>query len=191
LANGGVVASPDGKLIAMTTGDFQNHEMSIIDVETKKPTKRWKVPTVVQALAWSADGSTLAGIMLGDSTRKSQILVWDTKTWEQRAAFDHPGYPGALAMSADGKIIATGASTTDANVLKVWDVAAQKEILSKDHKAIIVRLGLSADGKTVVCNGLGAKFDSVVAIDVAKGKEKASFRGADFVISADASIAVE
>src|SRR5207248_2549809 len=93
LANGGVVASPDGKLIAMTTGDFQNHEMSIIDVETKKPTKRWKVPTVVQALAWSADGSTLAGIMLGDSTRKSQILVWDTKTWEQRATFDHPGYP--------------------------------------------------------------------------------------------------
>jgi hypothetical protein len=175
-ANYGVTVSPDGKHLALTTGDVFAPEMSIIDVATKKAVKSWKVPTAVQPVIWSADGTALAGIVLGNGDTKSRIIVWETKTWTERAAFEVAGFPGALALSGDGNVVATAFdSFKEAGALKAWDVSTKKEIYTQDLKGGTPRIALSADGKKLACHPTGGLNVQVFVVDLSAGKVRVSF----------------
>jgi WD40 repeat protein len=187
LYNFGVAVSPDGDFIAVGLGTALQPELGIVEVATKKVTKRWPMPVLAQPLVWSDDGSTLAASILGKPRpdgRKSQIVLWDTKTWEQRAAFDHPGFPGALALSREGNVVAAaGGSSGEPGSLRVWDVAAGKMIFSADVSGGSPHLGLSANGKVLAVDGLSP---NIVVLDLPGGKQRRVVPGlGTFALSAD------
>jgi WD40 repeat protein len=190
LYNFGVAVSPDGRQIALTMGNALKPEFGILDVDSGKVTRRWEVPTLVSPLIWSDDGSSLAGILLGEPTpdgRKSQVVVWDTSTWEQRAAFDHPGFPGALALSRDGNVVAaaSGSSGTP-GVLNIWGVPARKQIFTLEVNTSSPRIALTANGKSAAMDGLGPKNDQIVLFDLPSGKPRRTVQGlGPFVLSPD------
>jgi WD40 repeat protein len=190
LCNFGVAVSPDGKYVALTVGTAFEPDLGIIEVGTRKVVKRWKEPTLVQPLVWSADGSTLAGIMLGEAKpdgRRSQVLVWDTTTWEQRFTFDTPGFPGALGLSADGNVLAVAnGSISGPGSLNVWDVTAKKTIFTQELNGSTPLIALAADGKSVAANGFGPQFNQTVVFDLPRGKPRLAVPGVDsFTLSAD------
>jgi hypothetical protein len=72
-------------------------------------------------LAFSADGHNLAALASGGTT----IRVWDlAKNTTVGQITNHRGAVAALALSPDGKMLATG--SLDDKVLQVWKVAARE-----------------------------------------------------------------
>ena len=84
-----------------------------------------------------------------------------------------------VAMSADGRLLASGAM--DAAV-KLWDVASGQEVRSFSRQGWLWPTGLafSADGGLVIATGEGARL-----IDTATGTERAQWAGESCVLAAD------
>ena len=188
--------SPDGKQVAMMVGPVLNASFGIIDVESSKVEKSWKFGTAVNSVVWSADGKSLAGVVSGEvkkDGKPSQVVVWDTKTWERRTEFDFQGFPSALALSADGNIVATvsGAAATNP-VVKAWDVSAKKEIFSQEVKTSVPRVSLSDDGKVLAVSGAGPMNTTVGLFDLPSGKVRGGIKcDPHFVLSGDGNTVVD
>jgi hypothetical protein len=183
--------SPDGKQCVMNIGSPFSVELGVIDFETKKVAKRWKTPSVSPRIIWSADGATLAAILPGEIKKdaKSQIALFDTKTWEQRDAFEMAGFPSAMALSSDGKTLAAATATgVNPGVLLVWDTASKKELFRAETGSI-VRIAMTADGKTLAAKGIKV---GLVLLDLPSGKERLNITANnDFVLAADGKTLVE
>jgi WD40 repeat protein len=164
--------SPDGKLVAMMIGSPKEHEFAILDTETGKTVQSWKINPIIESVAWSADGSALAGVLLSDGDQKAQIYIFDTKTWTQRASFELPKAAHSVAISANGGVVAaaTGAIGTP-GWLKAWDVTAKKEIFTFEVSIHFTpQVALSADGTIVSTNGPGQKTDHIGVFELPSGK---------------------
>src|SRR5262249_48345332 len=74
-----------------------------------------------------------------------EIKLWDAETGEERKAFrGHPdAYFMALALSPDGKLVATGDCH---NGVTLWDAAEGKELVTFS-KDVVSALTFSPDGK--------------------------------------------
>jgi WD40 repeat protein len=197
LGSFGVAVAPDAKQIAWVGGKPGAMDIVLFDMADKKVTKRINTPVNITRLVWSVDGSTLAALYLGEAMkggRPSQVVVFDTKTWEPKAIFDHPGFPTALALSANGQVVAVANdSITGPGTLKVWDVDGKKEIFTQELNASLVQMALSADGKTVLANGFGPQRDLATAFELPGGKPRAGFKTAvqeRLALSADGNTAV-
>ena len=162
-----VVFSPDGKIVAASSGDSTVH---LWDVATGAEIRRLGHPTntygqLAQAMAFSSDGGTLASA-LGDGSLALSIRLWDVATGSERTLPDTWGNGGGtltLAFSRDGKTIAIEpGSLREAR----WDVRTGRHV-PRGPAPVASQRTLSPDGKTAAEVGGAA----VRLVDVATGAE--------------------
>ncbi|MGH7222781.1 MAG: hypothetical protein ACRELF_06115, partial [Gemmataceae bacterium] len=153
--------SPDGKLLAVGTRD---EELILWDVAARK--QLWKMPAQCRGLLFAPDGKTVA------SSSAAAIHLWDVATGKEIGSRPaHDGDVDSLAVSPDGKILAT-ASLFD-KAIRLWDPSSG-ELLTRlpGHGGGSHTCAFSADGKLVVSGG----GDRTVRVwDRASGKEVRSF----------------
>jgi WD40 repeat protein/serine/threonine protein kinase len=168
-----IAFSPDGKLLAASTGNVQ-----VWDLSSKQ-----KVRELDRAgrFQFSPDGTLLAAIS-GNTVR-----LWDVATW-QPVADELKGGKAALASLAfapDGRTLATGDAV---GTLRLWDVAQKREIASRRiHASDVASLAFSPDGRRLATSGAGstvklwavARSTKLIPLhdDVALLQEVASFTG--------------
>jgi WD40 repeat protein len=179
----GVAISPDKKYIAASRGNqihlyeaaSGKHQRTLLDPQLigpdKKPIKVAHL-SIVESLAYSPDGKTLASGAFGE------VVLWDADkgTIRQRLT----GFADrvvALDFSHDGKLLATGggAPTADGEI-KIFDVASGKltvEIKS-GHSDTVFGVSFSPDDKKLATCGAD-KF--VKVFELPSGKFLKAFEG--------------
>lgn len=95
----------------------------------------------------------------------TKVYVWDGLTGQQIISFDHSIYLWNVAISPDGKIVASG---DDYGGIKLWDLKTGKEIHTLTHPGTIWSLTFSPDNKTLVS---GTLDQSIKFWNVVDGKE--------------------
>jgi RNA polymerase sigma factor (sigma-70 family) len=105
--------------------------------------------------------------------QKHTVTVWDDPaSAEGRLLGKHDGTIGDLALSADGKLLATGG---EGGEVHLWDVPAGKELRAIQAGEVIGSLAFSPDGKTLATGAgtfRGGQMQSptIRLWDVATGK---------------------
>jgi WD40 repeat protein len=134
----------------LVTGSI-NGTACLWDVESGRPVRIFRGHT-----AWNDSGKSLLG------------------TWKISA----PGWVTCVAISPDGKMLATGSFDKTA---RLWDLATGKEIRVFPHSDGVQCLALSQDGKWLVT---GCSDNTARLWDLATAKEIRAFRGhTDAVLS--------
>jgi serine/threonine protein kinase len=164
-----VAFSPDGNTLAAAlnyNSARNNYSVIIVDthaaalgeIKQKLTYSSWPI----MFLAFSADGKTLFG------GSYSKVRLWDTATWALRREHDIGEINPAFALSADGKLIATGG--TNVNPVKVWDVeSGDLKFTLNGHEKGVLALAFSPDGQTLV----SGSYDNTVRLwDVRSGAFK-------------------
>ena len=116
-------------------------------------------PTVINALSFSADGNTLAA-----AKDFGRVVIWNVPGKKFLRALDTgQGVVNAVAISPDGKTVATGGKGDQLSV-KIWDVATGKILKElKNSQAPISSLDYDETGKWLVVvdnNGVLRVFNS-------------------------------
>jgi serine/threonine protein kinase/Tol biopolymer transport system component len=150
--------SPAGTTLAMANG----HHVCLWDIATNTGCRTSSDVTSANAVAFSADGKTLA--VGGQGGR---VALFNASTMTLTTYFTDPGTNGvaSVAVSPDGKTVAAG----DYNGhTYLWDVATGKAVTLTDPNGRSARTVLfSPDGKTLAAGDLNG---SVYLWDVATGK---------------------
>jgi len=162
-----VAFSPDGKLLAATTGEpNQAGTVSLWEVAKRKLLWQHAEQQGIPAVAFSPDGQTLA---LGSYGSDATLL--DVAGGQPRATLHHPKEVRGVAFSPDGQRLAT--ACWDKQV-RVWDLAAGTvKVTCTGHRDRIFTVAFSADGKHLLSVG-GA--DGAKLWDAATGAEKRTFQ---------------
>jgi WD40 repeat protein len=124
-------------------------------------------------VACSADGSVLAMV-----DPRNQILVFDTATGKQIRKLELRDPTGhALALSADGKLLACGEAGGEEHTIRLWDLAANKELpqMILGRQRIVSKLVFAPDGKQLA----GISGAQVRLWDVTTGKRTRLYEGHD------------
>lgn len=85
------------------------------------------------------------GELLVTATADEPACVWETATGSQRACLDGTEGANRVALSSDGKFLATSSGA----LARIWDVATGKEVNSLRQDGFIYALAFSPDGTTV------------------------------------------
>jgi WD40 repeat protein len=135
-----VALSGDGKLLAL--GEPAKGPLAICDPASGD--KLGSIPsTCCLALTTTPDGKTLV-IMEREAIR---LLDFETGKERARLAHTHRQEPTALAVSADGAVLAVG----DGGRVWLWDLARRGPLAaSAEPLPPLAALALAADGKTVL-----------------------------------------
>jgi serine/threonine protein kinase/Tol biopolymer transport system component len=142
--------SPDGNMLAVAlnyNSTLNNYSVIVVDTQAGRvgQIKRTLTPpsNLITFVAFSPDGKTL----FGGSYRAVQL--WDTGTWELKRENSMGEINPAFALSADGRLMATGG--TNENPVKVWDAGsgALKQTLNGHDKGVL-SLAFSPDGRTLI-----------------------------------------
>jgi eukaryotic-like serine/threonine-protein kinase len=109
---------PNGKSTALSTA----WSVTILDGNSSRDVKHtyWKEATPTR-LAFSGDGKRLAG------RAGQRIKVWDTRTGRLLHSFPYRWPITSMALSRDGKRLAT---LSPGAVVRVWDVATGQDVLT-------------------------------------------------------------
>jgi WD40 repeat protein len=122
------------------------------------------------------------------SGQDEYVRVWNAETAEERLALKHPEVAWGLAISPDGRLIATGTGghTFDSpilhkmieakeNVIRLWDSATGELVRElHGHNDVIYSLIFSPDGRSVI----SGSWDATLRVwDVASGSELAAVKG--------------
>jgi RNA polymerase sigma factor (sigma-70 family) len=153
---------PDGKPLVGSKPD--NSTLETWDTVEGKRLPSWKAQGAdISTYEFLADGKTLV-----TGGRDKAIRWWDVATGQQqREMRGHPNVVGKLALSADGRLLATLGETVEPyfpwdNVIRIWDVASGKErrvlampVMKRfgDYALGFSTLAFSPDGKTLVTTG--------------------------------------
>lgn len=137
----------------------------------------------IRTLVFSPDGRILAS---GAGDNNGGITLWDVKSGKKHQTFlGHPvlgrrvcanfciGYPGNVAVSPDGKMIATVDRCK--SMIKFWDTQSGAFLRCVKYKWYIGKLIFSQDGKFLVSvyDSLERPFSQskILIWEVAKGRE--------------------
>jgi RNA polymerase sigma factor (sigma-70 family) len=168
--------APDGKTLAVGGGPEygwrrgkQNEAfLALVDAKDGKEVRRVRTGgDAVASVAFSRDGETLAAGLGGT------IRVWDATTGKERSsAIGHEHFVSAVAVSEDGKVVATGGA--DGAVI-LWDFAgATEKRRLLGHRAEVRALGFVPGGKLLASAGT----DQTVRVwDLATGEQKLCLEG--------------
>jgi RNA polymerase sigma factor (sigma-70 family) len=152
--------SPDGKLLAAKSG--APGFVALWDVASGNQVELLKVKQEVRALAFLTRQD---GLRLAAGTADGTVLLWDLpgsatllrpdrvgRTAEALHALGHQSGVSTVAVSPDGKTIATGSHD---HTVRLWDAASGKESRKLEgHWYGIKSLCYSPDGKLLVSAGI-------------------------------------
>jgi WD40 repeat protein len=158
-----VAFSPDGKLVAASTGEpEQKGTVTLWELPTKKALWTHEEKTGIAAVAFAPDGQTVA-IGVYDHTAK----LLDVASGKEKATLRHPKEVRGIAFSPNGKLLATACWD---RVVRVWDLDSKTEkVTCEGHKDRIFGVSFSPDGKQLLSAGGN---DGVKLWDAATGAEK-------------------
>ncbi|MFN8418025.1 MAG: WD40 repeat domain-containing protein [Anaerolineae bacterium] len=160
--------SPDGTVLATLTGST----IKLWDLGSNKLLNILSShKDIITGLVFSPDGAMLAsvsGVVQGDVlyTSDNSLRLWDVRTGKQIAVLEGEDHLYSVAISPDGKLIATGSSN---GIIQLWDAVAKVELGSLTASPeIILSLAFSSDGSLLFAGDSG---DTIYIWDV-KAKEE-------------------
>src|SRR5262249_32027606 len=137
--------SPDGKVLASTAWDGT---LCFWDAADGRLRRKVLLPgdfPFICSLAFSADGKIIATA----GGWEEGVYLWDVATGKRLHRFSHPvGRLAAIAVSPDGKLVATGES----EAIVVWDATTGKELRRFPGMFASQSLVFSGDGRTLVAD---------------------------------------
>lgn len=149
-----IVLSPDGKLLAAC--GYNDNTIRLWDPASRKEVRVFKGHTFpIDSVAWSADGKTLASVSNGE---EKSLRIWDVATGKQRwMTTIQLDWPGVVALSPDGKIVAVGGFND--GLIRLWSVETKKELQSiKTLQEDVYTLDFSPDGLSLASAGASGPF---------------------------------
>jgi WD40 repeat protein len=160
-----VAFAPDGRSLA--TGSF-DHAVMIWDVASRKD-RACLGHAEVAALAYAPDGKTLA------YDDHKTVRLRDLASGQERVLRgEHGSMVRAVAFSADGRLLATGAGWERAQVgeVKVWDVASGEERAQfSGHTQAVFGVAFAPDGRTLASVSGGLELGGQIWVwDLTTGK---------------------
>ncbi len=150
----GLAFSPDGRFLAASTGSA----MHVWDLATEKPLDGSFVghEGYVEPVVFVGRGDTVA-----TAGSEGAVRLWDARTGRQKVLMRHEGLVYGLAVSPDGRLLASSASTilsddSVRNSVRIWDGSTDRllhELAGLTKMGDVMRLGFSADGKRLAGAG--------------------------------------
>ena len=140
-----IIASPDGKSLAVATDDGCVSLWSVTDWQRRASFQAHS--GVLWSLAFTPDGKRLATTGEGGAVR-----VWDADTPERHQELGRlDGHGRALAFSPDGQMLAAvGGSVGCPGELRCWDPATGKELaMFNGHDDVIYALVWTSTGELI------------------------------------------
>ncbi len=161
-----IAISPDGQRLAVASGIG----VWLYDVVTLRELALLAHTDQVTSVAFSLDGT-----MLASGTGDGTVKLWNVEAGQNIATFaGHAGSVESIALSPDGKTLATGSGVWDGTV-KLWDVTTGRTIATlKGHTGFIESVAFSPDGKILAS---GAWDGTVKLWNVGTRQNIATFAG--------------
>jgi YVTN family beta-propeller protein len=177
-----VVASPDGRTLAISTSGYAKPAISLFDTRTLQIVSRLEVEHTWLGLVWHPDGRKIFAsgasenaiyeftIQNGRLTATGTISLGSPERHPGRDVIENAGYVAGMALSADGTRLY--ATQMYGQRVRAIDVAQKKVIASAELDAEPYTCVLSADGQTLFVSVWGGS--KVVMLDattlVSKGE---------------------
>jgi WD40 repeat protein len=136
--------------------------------------ERFVFPGAFGKVAISPDGRTLA------SDGGGALKLWDVPRHRQAVAVlaGHTGKVNAVALTRDGKLLASAGNDTTA---RLWDVATGKTRTVLPHSQPVRAVAFSPDGQTLATGSselVGGKPAGIICLwETATGRKRATLRG--------------
>jgi WD40 repeat protein len=143
--------SNDGKMLAWLT---QDNDLCVSDAGTGKLLQRWPGPAGYRTpqVAFFPDSRTIAF----GSPKYTYVPVYDIRTGKEVRRFaGHNGFVSCMALSADGRILASGARD---DTLRLWDAATGRQLHEVKGTGPLQTLLFSPDGSALASAGHDIRF---------------------------------
>lgn len=156
--------APDSRLAATGSGDGSIRLWNVTD--GKEEGRIDNYGTAVSGVTFSADGARVVSCDEG-----GRIMVHLAETgWEIRPPLDQQDWLTCLALSPDGRIVASGGKSS----LALWDLRAGERLHTlRGHDMAVMAVAFTRDGRHLISAGL----DHLRLWDVAQGRLVHTFQG--------------
>jgi WD40 repeat protein len=163
------VFSPDGRTLALN----EFNAIKLCDVVSGRELYTLAGPGMVNSLAFSPNGRTLASGGWDSTTQLIVIKLWDVvKGRELRTLSGLEETVRTVAFSPDGRTLASGS-----DVIKLWDVKTGNELYTMNKFGGMVNsVVFSPDGRTLA-SGIASTTNQIKLWDVATGSELKALNG--------------
>lgn len=137
-----VAVSPDGQFLATSSLHCSKSNVKIWNLQTGKLLRaHLGHKKSVRLVAMDRLGRLM-------SCKGDKIKIWDVKTGDRLGTLSHPGSVNAIAVSANGQVLATG--NTDSKI-RLWDLkTGEPQQTLKGHTAAVNALIFGPDGNTLI-----------------------------------------
>lgn len=142
--------SRDGQYIA--TGTKFDYTVRVFRVSDGFELLRVQLPQEIERVAWLADGQALASV-----SEDRMLRIIDAESGEVTFSYKHDEGIDALALSPDGRILATGQERRGKQgPVRLFDTADWSLIRTLDHGDTVNEIAWTPDGSTLISSGHGS-----------------------------------